>query len=71
MDIRKVKKLIELLEESGVSEIEIKEGEESVRISRQGTGTVSTIIQAAPMAASAPMLQAQRSEEHTSELQSH
>ena len=35
MDIRKVKKLIELLEESGVSEIEIKEGEESVRIARQ------------------------------------
>lgn len=35
MDIRKVKKLIELLEESGIAEIEIKEGEESVRISRQ------------------------------------
>lgn len=35
MDIRKVKKLIELLEESGVSEIEIREGEETVRISRQ------------------------------------
>jgi acetyl-CoA carboxylase biotin carboxyl carrier protein len=35
MDIRKVKKLIELLEESGVAEIEIHEGEESVRISRQ------------------------------------
>ena len=34
MDIRKVKKLIELLEASGVAEIEIKEGEESVRISR-------------------------------------
>ncbi len=34
MDIRKVKKLIELLEESGVAEIEIREGEESVRISR-------------------------------------
>ena len=34
MDIRKVKKLIELLDESGVAEIEIKEGEESVRISR-------------------------------------
>ena len=33
MDIRKVKKLIELLEESGISEIEISEGEESVRIS--------------------------------------
>ena len=38
MDIRKVKKLIELLEESGVSEIEIHEGEESVRISRHPTG---------------------------------
>ncbi len=37
MDIRKVKKLIELLEESGIAEIEIKEGEESVRISRQST----------------------------------
>ena len=36
MDIRKVKKLMELLEESGMSEIEIKEGEESVRISRYG-----------------------------------
>ncbi len=38
MDIRKVKKLIELLEESGIGEIEIKEGEESVRISRGVTG---------------------------------
>jgi len=34
MDIRKIKKLIELLEESGIAEIEIKEGEEGVRISR-------------------------------------
>ena len=41
MDIRKVKKLIELLDESGVAEIEIKEGEESVRISRQ-----SQVVQA-------------------------
>lgn len=40
MDIRKVKKLIELLDESGVAEIEIKEGEESVRISRQQHNTV-------------------------------
>ena len=39
MDIRKVKKLIELLEESGIAEIEIKEGEESVRISRGGSMT--------------------------------
>jgi len=38
MDIRKVKKLIELLEESGIAEIEITEGEESVRISRYGSG---------------------------------
>jgi acetyl-CoA carboxylase biotin carboxyl carrier protein len=40
MDIRKVKKLIELLEESGIAEIEIKEGEEAVRISRAPTGGV-------------------------------
>ena len=36
MDIRKVKKLIEMMEESDISEIEIKEGEDSVRISRGG-----------------------------------
>jgi len=52
MDIRKVKKLIELLEESGVSEIEIKEGEESVRISRHPTGIVHAF--AAPPAYAAP-----------------
>ena len=40
MDIRKVKKLIELLEESGIAEIEIKEGEEAVRISRGNSTTV-------------------------------
>ena len=40
MDIRKVKKLIELLEESNISEIEIQEGEESVRISRHPNGAV-------------------------------
>ena len=41
MDIRKVKKLIELLEESNIDEIEIKEGEESVRISRNGAQTAA------------------------------
>lgn len=41
MDIRKVKKLIELLEESGIAEIEIVEGEESVRISRYSTAPVA------------------------------
>ena len=48
MDIRKVKKLIELLEESGIAEIEIHEGEESVRISRQ---SANTVVAAAPIAA--------------------
>jgi acetyl-CoA carboxylase biotin carboxyl carrier protein len=50
MDIRKVKKLIELLEESGIAEIEITEGEESVRISRYGSQTVAQVVQAAPLA---------------------
>ena len=45
MDLRKVKKLIELLEESAVSEIEIHEGEESVRIARHSPGMTQTIIQ--------------------------
>ena len=42
MDIRKVKKLIELLEQSGMAEIEIKEGEESVKISRYGNAPLAT-----------------------------
>ena len=50
MDIRKVKKLIELLEESDIAELEIHEGEESVRISRI-TQTATQIVAAAPMAA--------------------
>ena len=45
MDIRKVKKLIELLEESGIAEIEIKEGEESVRISRHSSAPVTNFHQ--------------------------
>jgi len=51
VDIRKVKKLIELLEESGISELEISEGEESVRISRHPRMTMQ-----APMAAPAPVV---------------
>ena len=57
MDIRKVKKLIELLEESDVAEIEIHEGEESVRISRGSTAVIAPMaapVAAAPMAAPAP-----------------
>ena len=54
MDIRKIKKLIELLEESNVYEIEIKEGEEAVRISRGGAPVMAQMaapIAAAPIAA--------------------
>jgi acetyl-CoA carboxylase biotin carboxyl carrier protein len=55
MDIRKVKKLIDLLEESGIAEIEIKEGEESVRISRMPTGSMAaqttSLVTPAPMPA--------------------
>src|SRR3954464_15669648 len=50
MDIRKIKKLIELLEESGIAEIEIKEGEEAVRISRMPPSGMITHLQ--------PMMQA-------------
>jgi acetyl-CoA carboxylase biotin carboxyl carrier protein len=61
MDIRKVKKLIELLESSDIAEIEIKEGEEAVRISRGSTTTTAPVAHAsapvAPIAApiAAPM----------------
>ncbi len=52
MDIRKIKKLIELLEESDIGELEIKEGEESVRISRNSpvVATVAAPVAAAPVA---------------------
>lgn len=53
MDIRKIKKLIELLEESDIGEIEIKEGEESVRISRGGASAI-----AQPQYAPAPVVAA-------------
>ncbi len=55
MDIRKVKKLIELLDESGIAEIEITEGEDAVRISRYPTGTpIAAPMPAAPAPAPAP-----------------
>jgi acetyl-CoA carboxylase biotin carboxyl carrier protein len=54
MDIRKIKKLIELLEESGIAEIEIKEGEEGVRISRMGAAQpVTQVVHAAAPAGAA------------------
>lgn len=71
MDIRKIKKLIELVEESGISELEITEGEESVRIHRRGAETQmaaplqyapqpqlapAPVAQAAPTVAAAPVI---------------
>lgn len=56
MDLRKIKKLIDLLEESNLSEIEIKEGEESVRLSRAPTGAYAQPM--APVYAAAPAAQA-------------
>jgi acetyl-CoA carboxylase biotin carboxyl carrier protein len=61
MDIRKVKKLIELLEQSNINELEINEGDESVRISRGGTAVTyaaapaSAPVAAAPAQAAAPV----------------
>jgi acetyl-CoA carboxylase biotin carboxyl carrier protein len=55
MDIRKVKKLIELLDESGIAEIEITEGEESVRISRYSQGAPVAAPAMAVAAAPAPV----------------
>ncbi len=56
MDIRKVKKLMELLERSGMAEIEIHEGEESVRISRYGNAPMAApVAMAAPIAVTAPV----------------
>lgn len=63
MDLRKIKKLIDLLEESNLNEIEIKEGEESVRLARLPSGGMVAApamqhhvpMQAAPAAAPAPM----------------
>lgn len=56
MDIRTIKKLIELLDSSGVAEIEVKEGESSVRISRMPTNmpAMPQMVMSAPMAAPAP-----------------
>lgn len=53
MDIRKIKKLIELIEESDIAELEVKEGEEAIRISRYSTAPVT--YAAAPPTAAAPL----------------
>ncbi|AOS96776.1 Biotin carboxyl carrier protein of acetyl-CoA carboxylase [Microbulbifer aggregans] len=80
MDIRKIKKLIELLEESDIGELEIKEGEESVRISRGVSGAVQAAAAMAPMpapaaapapAAPAPAAPAAQAEESVPALTGH
>ncbi len=54
MDIRKIKKLIEIIEESDIAELEIKEGEESIRISRYSAAPAAVAYAPAPVAAAAP-----------------
>ncbi len=53
MDLRKVKKLIELIQQTGVAEIEIREGEESVRITRENTTAATPVYVSAPTAPAA------------------
>ncbi|MFC1236848.1 acetyl-CoA carboxylase biotin carboxyl carrier protein [Vibrio sp. F74] len=62
MDIRKIKKLIELVEESGICELEISEGEESVRISRNSPAQFAPMQYAAPAPALAPAVAAPTAE---------
>ena len=54
MDIRKIKKLIELVEESGIAELEITEGEESVRIHRGGVAPIAPVYAQQPAQFAAP-----------------
>jgi acetyl-CoA carboxylase biotin carboxyl carrier protein len=54
MDLRKIKTLIDLLEQSGISELEVKEGEESVRIARHPTGQAAPMMHYAPPPMPAP-----------------
>ncbi|HEY1873315.1 MAG TPA: acetyl-CoA carboxylase biotin carboxyl carrier protein [Steroidobacteraceae bacterium] len=73
MDIRKIKKLIELLEESGIAEIEIKEGEEAVRISRMPVAQPPQVAHLAPAPATAlaPEVAAAESAAHTPKPSEH
>lgn len=70
MDLRKIKKLIELLEESNLSELEIHEGEESVRLTRPGAGApaVAAPTAAAPQPAAAATPQETATDSGSDEL---
>ncbi|BBA34390.1 acetyl-CoA carboxylase, biotin carboxyl carrier protein [Methylocaldum marinum] len=74
MDIRKIKKLIEMIEESGIAEIEIREGEESVRISRYSNMVpqpMPVLPPALPVAAPQPAVAPQTSEAAVDKLTGH
>ena len=58
MDLRKIKKLMELLEESGIAEIEVKEGEESIKLSRNITSSPAPLQQMVQQPMMAPQQQA-------------
>ena len=58
MDLRKIKKLMELLEESGIAEIEVKEGEESIKLSRNITSSAAPLQQMVQQPMMAPQQQA-------------
>ena len=58
MDLRKIKKLMELLEESGIAEIEVKEGEESIKLSRNITSSAAPLQQMVQQPIMAPQQQA-------------
>ena len=57
MDIRKIKKLIELIDESGIAEIEIREGEEFIRVTRQVAVAAPTVVAAPATVAAAPVVE--------------
>ena len=62
VDLRKVKKLIELVEESGITELEVRDGEETIRISRAGSGAAAVVAPVAvPTGSVAPAPRDQRS----------
>ena len=59
MDLRKIKTLIDLVQQSGIAELDITEGEERVRISRGAPATHTNVVMAAPAAPAAPVVQEQ------------
>jgi acetyl-CoA carboxylase biotin carboxyl carrier protein len=65
MDIRKIKKLIEIIEESGIAELEIKEGEESIRISRYSAAPAAVAYAPAPVTSMTTLVAAPAEEKVT------